>query len=347
MGNGYYLIKVLKRFLLFLSLGAFVLSLFSVLKHWQFQESFVDITKTLRIHVNDSDIASEIDQSIENSEFDDARMYLDIARSNLYKLDYAKYESEIKRKDTSFTKVKTQVSSFAKGFAKGESSDMAGLVGAVSADFTVVGDVRDLRKQYSHYSDGEDVNELIALLSGVGVGLTAITVVSLGSAAPVKAGASIMKVAVKTNRLTSRFQKQVVKLGRNVFNWTTFVRLSKQDTSFRNIRVAAKQAYKPRAVEPLKKIATQVNAIRKSTSSMDTIQLLKYVETTDDLRHLEKVSLKHGTKTKGLMKLVGKGSIRTVRVLRKSTELILSVVSTFLSGLFSLLLFSLRKPNFI
>ena len=318
----------------------------SVLKHWQFQESLVDITKTLRLQVHDSDISLQIEQSLKDADFDDARMYLDIAKSNHYKLDYSRYEAEILRKDTSFTKVTTQVSNFVSGFAEGESSNMAGLAGAVSADFTVVGDVRDLRRQYAQYSEGEDVNELVVILSGVGVGLTALTVVSLGSAAPAKAGASIMKVAVKTNRLTARFQKQIVKLGRNVFDWPAFVRLSKQGTSFRSIRTAAKQAYKPKAIAPLKKIASRVNSIRKSTSSVDTIQLLKYVETTDDLRHLEKISVKHGTKTKGLMKLVGKGAIRTVRVLRKSTELIISVVSAFVSGLFGLLFFVLRRPAF-
>jgi len=312
------------------------LSLISVFEHWDYQETFVDIEKQLKAQVSNADIAKEIDASILNSDFEDARMYLDIAKSNGYKVNYQKYYSLIQARDTDFNRLKTQVTNFADGFISGESSNLSGIAGSVTADFTVVGDTRDLYKEYTKYQQGKPVNELIVALSGTGIGLTALTIGSLGSAAPAKAGTSIIKLAAKTQKITLRFQKYLVKLGRNIFDWPVFTRIAKQGKGLKNLRRAAKQAYHPEAVKPLQEIAKSVNTIRKSSSITDAVHLLKYVETTDDLRRLEKVSLKYGSKTKGLFKLLGKTALGTVRVLRRTTGLVLSILSSFFSGLFTL-----------
>ncbi len=312
------------------------MSLISVFEHWDYQETFVDIEKQLKAQVSNADIAKEIDASILNSDFEDARMYLDIAKSNGYKVNYQKYYSLIQARDTDFNRLKTQVTNFADGFISGESSNLSGIAGSVTADFTVVGDTRDLYKEYTKYQQGKPVNELIVALSGTGIGLTALTIGSLGSAAPAKAGTSIIKLAAKTQKITLRFQKYLVKLGRNIFDWPVFTRIAKQGKGLKNLRRAAKQAYHPEAVKPLQEIAKSVNTIRKSSSITDAVHLLKYVETTDDLRRLEKVSLKYGSKTKGLFKLLGKTALGTVRVLRRTTGLVLSILSSFFSGLFTL-----------
>jgi len=329
--------KTVRALALMLSLGAFGLSAYQVLQHWDYDEILVDLEKSLRLNVSQKQISQEIHTAISKAEFDDARMYIAIAESNHYDIDSEGLNKFITQKDTDLRKVVTQVTNFTKGFINGKSSNMAGITGSVVADFTVVGDVRDLAKEYEKYEKGKDINEVIVLLSGVGVGLTALTVASLGSSAPAKAGTSIIKLAVKTRRMTRSFQKHLVKLGRKVFDWPMFTRLLKQNKNVRNIRSAARQAYHPEAIKPLEKIASQVNRIRKSTSTMDTVHLLKYVDSPDDLVKLEKISLKYGTRTKGLMKLVGKGALRTVRVLRKTTALILSLLASALSGLLSLL----------
>ena len=335
----------LNRMLFLASILAFGLSLNAVLKHWNYEETLLDLSKTLQLRISNKNLVDEIETAIKDDNFDDARMYLDIAQSHQYILNYKKYYAEIKQKDTSFERVSTQVSDFSEGFIKGESSNMAGIAGSVSADFTVIGDARDLYREYVKHEKGEQVNELVIVLSGAGIGLTALTVASLGSVAPAKAGVSLIKVASKAQRLTLRFQKNVLKLGRKVFDWPAFSRLVKQDKSIRNVRRAVKQAYHPAAVKPLKRIAGQVNRIRKSSSAVDTIQMFKYVETMDDLRHLEKVTLKYGTKTKGMMKLLGKGAIRTVRLLRKTTALMLSLISAVLSSLSSLFFMMVFKRS--
>ena len=335
---------LLRKSLFYLSLGTFLFSLYQVSQYWIYQETLVDISKELRLNVENSEFDQEIQKAIDNDDFDDAKMYLQIAKSNNYNIDYDYYQRQLDEKDTRFNRILTNASSFADGFLQGKSSNLSGIAGAVSADFTVVGDVRDLRKEYVKQQQGEEINKLIVILSGTGIGLTALTVGSLGTAAPAKTGASLMKIAVKSQRLTRGFQKQLLRLGQNVFDWSTFTRLAKQDKGLNNIRRAAQRAYHPEAITPLKTMAIQVNNIRKSSSAADTLHLLKYVEKSDDLRQLEKITLKYGSQTKGLLKLVGKGALRTVRVLRKTSALLLSLFSSLISGIFSLMfLLSSRK----
>ena len=326
-----------RKLTLIISLSAFGLSAYQVLQHWDYDEVLVDLEKSLRQNISQQQLSQEIHSAISNAKFDDARMYIAIAEDNHYDVDSERLKKFITQKDTQLRKVVTHATNFTKGFFNGKSSNVAGITGSVVADFTVVGDVRDLSHEYDKYDKGEDINEMIVLLSGAGVGLTALTVASLGTAAPAKAGTSMIKLAVKTRRMTRGFQKHLLKLGRRVFDWPLFTRLLKQNKNTNNIRRAAKQAYHPEAIKPLKKIASQVNRIRKSTSTIDTVHLLKYIDSPNDLRKLEKVSLKYGTKTKGLMKLLGKGALRTVRVLRKTTMLMLSLLASALSGLLSLL----------
>ena len=329
----------------------FVLSIFQVTKNWEYEEVLADLNQSIRKAIKRESLIEEIQLSINDSKFDEARIFIAIAKasklfndSSSYTLiDLKKLELEIKQKDTVLRQIVSQTSSFANGFIQGKSPSAAGIAGSVVADFTVIGDIRDLKKEYDNYEKGQDVNELIVGLSGAGIGLTALTLSTKGLVAPVKTGISVMKVAAKTQRISRSFQRYLVKLGRDVFDWPLFSRGIKNNKSLSNIRKFASQAYNPNAIQPLEKIAKRVNVIRKSTSTMDAVNLLKYIDTPKDLIQLEKISLKYGTKTKGMMKLLGKSALRTVRVLQKTLILMLSLLSGLLSGLFSLFLLFSRK----
>lgn len=335
--------NLVRSLLLISSISVFAISVAQIGQHWNYTETLSDVAQQIKQKITPTELAYQIQTAINDAEFEEAKTYIEIAKEHQLTIDVDYYERQIKQKDRPFKRIVKNTSDFAKGFAKGKSSNLAGVAGAVSADFTVVGDVRDLRKEYLNHQAGKPVNELIVVLSGTGIGLTALTVGSLGASAPVKAGASTFKLAVKSQRLSARFQKHLLKLGRKVFDWPAFTRIAKQDKSINNLRRAAKSAYKPEAIKPLQALATRVNSIRKSSSTADTLYLLKYVENTDDLRHLEKVTLKHGAKTKGLFKLLGKGVIRTTRVLKRTTELFLSIISSVVSGLLSIFLFVGRR----
>lgn len=204
------MLRTLKKLFLLFFLGTFILSVQNVLEHWNCKETRIDIIKQLHLGVSSEDIRVALDIAIKKQNYDDARIYLNIAKTHNYSLNFSFYNQLISKQDTQFKKVSRQISNFSQGFVEGESANMAGIVGAISADFTVVGDVRDLKKQYDIHLQNKQVNELIVILSGAGIGLTAASVASLGVVTPAKAGASLVKLAVKTRRLTSAFQKQLM-----------------------------------------------------------------------------------------------------------------------------------------
>ena len=167
--------------------------------------------------ISEDDLSREISNSIDKGYFDDARMYLAIATSNNYLIDVKRFKQRIRDEDTRLRKIMTKGKDFKKGFVNGKSTNMAGVAGAVAADFTVIGDARDLKGEYTKFQKGDDVNELIVILSGTGIGLTVLTVATLGGAAPAKVGASVLKVAVKTQTCNARIAKTFSKSGAQYF----------------------------------------------------------------------------------------------------------------------------------
>lgn len=320
------------RALLFIgSLAVFAGSVHTLLGYWQYDEQVNDISAMLLSQVSDEDVERQVRAAIEREDPADARMYLSLADTFGYQVDAQRYKAAIVALEQPWSKAQRQVKQFASGFLEGEADSGAGVAGAMTADFTVVGDVRDLYEQYQLYEQGQETNALITTLAGVGVGLTAATVLSSGAASPAKAGTSTMKMAVRSGRITPRFQAMLLRQGQGVFDQKTFLLAMRGEKSLSRVRRAALQAYKPAAVRALKTTAGQVNDIRKATSLSDAVRLLRYVENGDDLRRLEKVSVKYGMQTKGIMKLLGKAAIGTTRVLRKSLEWMLSLLASALS----------------
>ncbi|MGB1310990.1 MAG: hypothetical protein ACPG47_07240, partial [Leucothrix sp.] len=242
------------------------------------------------------------------------------------------YNNYLTKHDTTSSRVTKQVTGFAEGFFSGKGDDASGVAGALAADFTVVGDLRDLSEQFSLYQDGQPVNQLITTLAGVGVGLTAATIGSAGMAAPVKAGASTLKLAARMNRLTRSFRDELMRIGAKVFDWKQFLRLSK-GADLSSISRVAKQAYNPQAARSLGALAEQANGIRKNTSTIDSIRLLKYVENTDDLRGVNRISQQFGLHTRSVFLLLGRTAIRGVKTLRITLELLISLTSSLFFGL--------------
>lgn len=332
----------MRYIVLLVSALIFLGSFKSLLDYWQYEETAADVAELMENKVSQIHLEQKITAAIQADKPEDARMYLSIAQTFGYSLNVSEYEQQIAVLEEPLNVARRTLTDFADGFINGSADSSSGVAGAIVSDFTVVGDGRDLWEQYELYDQGEPVNELIITLAGVGVGLTAATVVSGGTAAPVKAGVSTLKLATKSNRLTKPFQKVLLRQGKQVFNYPEFLRLSKQSSGFNGIRRAASRSYNPKALTGLENIAGQANGIRKASSLGDTLHLFKYVDNANDLRRLEKVTLKYGMQTKGIMKLLGKSAIGVTRVLRKSVELIVSAISSLFS-LFGMLL-SARRP---
>src|SRR4029077_1515104 len=96
-------------------------------------------------------------------------------------------------------------SHFAKRFAPalvtGNADDAESLSGTVAGDLFVIGDVRDVVREGKHLAMGEETDRLVLGLAAAGLAVTAPTYVSVGGAAPTRAGLTLVKDARKVGRL--------------------------------------------------------------------------------------------------------------------------------------------------
>ncbi len=327
----------LRLIFLIISLSTFAASLKQLAGHWEYEEAPADTHQLMITRINAQTLHKEITTAINDGHFDEARMYISIAKQHGYGLYYEQYQQQLREQDTKGRRIKDNVGNFVGGFISGKGSSGAEVAGAIASDFTVVGDVRDLHTEYTHYQKKEPVDELVATLSGVGIGLTALAIGTAGSAAPAKAGVSLVKMAKKTRQLTPLFQKQLLRMTSNVFDWNVFLKATQRGRGMKSIVRSAKKAYHPKAIKPLEKMAGQVSQIHKSSSIADTLRMMKYVNSTNDLRHLAKVTAKHGKNTRGYLKLLGKSVLRGGKILKKTAGFFIGLLNTLVSLVFSMI----------
>ena len=91
---------------------------------------------------------------------------------------------------------------FATGLVTGNADDVASLSGTVAGDLFVFGDIRDVVREGKHLAMGEETDHLILGLATVGLAVTAATYVSVGGAAPLRAGLTLVKDTRKVGRLS-------------------------------------------------------------------------------------------------------------------------------------------------
>ncbi len=335
---------MIRTLLLTFSLLGFVYSGKQLLGYWDYQSQLINVEDLLYSQASPEQLSALVGSAINEDRLEDAKTYLAVGKQYQYPLHYDYYYQYINERDTQLRKIKKNISHFSTGFMTGKGSDASGITGAMTSDFTVIGDVRDLYQQYQIHSKGDNVNRLIVGLAGVGIGLTAATYGSAGTASVAKVGTSTLKIAAKTGRLTKKFSAELVRVSGKIFDWRAFKQSVKHSNNLSDIPRIAKKSFHPSALKPIQRMAKNIDNIRLNTSLPDTLHMLRYVESSDDLRRLEKFTLKHKHLSKGILSIVGRGALRTVRVLRKATQFFLSLIGTVVSALFSLLfLFSYRK----
>ena len=278
-----------------------------------------------------------INDALDTSAYEDALIYAEIA-------DYADIPltaETVKRLEEAsslLVSLSRDTGSFFEGFLTGEGSDTAGFVGAITSDLTVVGDVRDIGTEGSKLVAGEDYSELILGLSVVGVAVTGATVASGGSALPVKIGVSLMKVAKRTGALTAAFTRQLGDLVRESVNFSQLKR------SFNSVDLAD-SATTRRAVtdyagsinlEPLTPVVNDMATLQRNAGPAESIRLLSRVEDTNDLRRLTEMSGTLGIKTRGVVALTGKASLRAFKTFANLVRWLLEWVWAIGAGIATL-----------
>ncbi len=193
------------------------------------------------------------------------------------------------------------------GFVSGDAPNEAALAGAVAADLTGVGDVRDLYNQASKYLSGEEVDPLLIGLATVGLGLTAATVVTLGGTAPEKAGVSTLKALKRSGRLSPLLAREVGVVAANALDGEA-LRLA--GTSLARLDLAAARGasariLRPAAVETITGLGSNVATIGGNAGYRTTVAALGSARSAEEMGVLARLSARFGTATRAVMVMGG------------------------------------------
>lgn len=193
------------------------------------------------------------------------------------------------------------------GFLSGEAPNEAALAGAVAADLTGIGDVRDLYTQAARYVSGEEIDPLMIGLATVGLGLTAATVTTLGATAPGKAGVSTLKAVKRAGRLSPLLAREVGVVAANALDGQALrlVGTSMARLDLAAARAASGRVLKADAVTTLKSLGTDVATIGGNAGYRTTVAALGTAKSTQEMGVIARLSTRFGTATRAVMVLGG------------------------------------------
>jgi len=169
------------------------------------------------------------------------------------------------------------------GFLTGAAPNEQALAGAIAADLTGFGDIRDLGVQAGNYLAGQEVDPLLTGLSAAGLGVTAATLASAGMALPARSGLSMVKVAKRAGKLSPALARDVAAMA---------------------IRTAEKQGAKAAALE-LGTLGSDVAVIGSKAGYRAALATLGTARSAREVGVMARLSERFGKATRGVLVLSG------------------------------------------
>jgi hypothetical protein len=270
--------------------------------------SDVELNSALRN--SQAQIAQNIEAALAANDADLANSFVELARDRNIPL-----ADELSRRVTEAVADENSSSHFVKRFATGlvtgNADDVASLSGTVAGDLFVFGDIRDVVREGKHLAMGEDTDRLVLGLATAGLVVTAATYVSVGGAAPVRAGLTLVKDARKVGRLgeglaewAGRSARQVVD-GPVLENAVGSASVMRPGESVSAIR-AAFRAEKAGALVRLAKDVGRVGEKAGIRAAQDTLRI---AETPKDVTRAARLAEGKGGQTRAILKILGRGAL--------------------------------------
>ena len=201
------------------------------------------------------------------------------------------------------------IESFARGLVTGEPENMVGLAGTALGDLFVFGDIRDAVREGTRYVSGQPADELVLGLSVVGLAITAGTYASVGAAGPARIGLSAVKAARRTGRLSARMSDWIGRSLREVVDWSALKRAGAAIASPTTALREARTVVKAEKADGLMKLASDVGRVQTKAGTQAALDGLKLAEGPRDMARIAKLAEKKGSKTRAILKTLGRGAI--------------------------------------
>jgi hypothetical protein len=191
----------------------------------------------------------------------------------------------------------------AEGIRTGTSDELSGQLSAIGSDFFIIGDIRDLALEGTHYFKDEEVDRVLVSLSTIGLVASASTLFTLGSSAVAKSGISLLKLAHKSKRIPSWLSKYLVR--------------------------EAKYIRKDKNISNIKPLFNTLNSMNKEVGLTDTLKLLSHTKNFKELKGVSKLTKRYGNETATLLKLSDKKLLQHSSMFSKMDKKSIKLASTY------------------
>ena len=205
---------------------------------------------------------------------------------------------------------------FGAGLITGQAEDLAGFAGAAVGDLTVWGDLRDGGRELINWARGDEVDELMLGLAGVGIVATGATYAAFGAPLTLRAGLSFMKGARRVGAIGTRFAGHLIDAART-----------------------GRRA----------KVAMTVTDLGRTASKAGTraaVAGLRHVDDAAGAARLARLADVKGVKTLAIVKTLGRGALFVTEAMAKlAFWLLAAVVNTIgLISSFNAMVVAMVRP---
>ncbi len=203
---------------------------------------------------------------------------------------------------------------FATGLVTGNADDVASLSGTVAGDLFVIGDIRDVVREGKHLATGEDTDRLVLGLAAVGLAVTAATYASIGGAAPVRAGLTLVKDARKVGRLGEGLAAWAGRSAREAVDTPMLQNAVASGSVLRPGETvsAIRAAFRAEKAGALVRLGKDVTRVAEKTGARGAMDSLRIAEGPKDVTRAARLAEAQGGKTRAIMKLLGRGALLLV-----------------------------------
>src|ERR1700743_3744200 len=201
-------------------------------------------------------------------------------------------------------------SHFAKGFASGlvtgNADNVASMSGTVAGDLFVFGDIRDVVREGKHLATGEQTDRLGLGLAAAGLAVTAATYVSVGGAAPVRAGLTLVKDARKVGRLGEGLTEWAGRSARDVIDTPMLEQAvaSSATTSPGKTVSAIRAAFNAEKAGALVRMAKDVGRVGEKAGVRGALDTLKIAEGPEDVARAARLPGSKGGHTRAVLHII-------------------------------------------
>lgn len=267
-----------------------------------------------RWYLNDAKAMQLIADAVAREDSGDAALFLDIARKLNIPLAGG-LEAAALALEAREDSLETQFADYLAGFVSGEGETLAGLGGAITSDLTVYGDIRDIVVEGGKMIAGEDYSAFILGLSTVGLAATAGTIATGGGGIVVKAGLSFVKFAKRSGHLTAAFAARLTRLAGEAIDMPALKQALRRVNPADPFGSWAALATYARTVKGARlfDLLGKMEDIRAAVGTAEALRILKRVETLEEIDDLHGLAKVAGKRTRGVMELTGKTSLRAIK----------------------------------